>query len=128
SSDLIVDIFWASGACFFVSSDVFKMLNGFDEHFFAHMEEIDFCWRAKNSGHHIKYIYQSTVYHLGGATLSKANSKKTYLNFRNSLFALTKNAKGPLFAIVLLRLVLDGFAGCKFLLDLMPFHTWAIIK
>src|SRR5690606_5411973 len=120
----ITDIFWASGACFFVRSDVFKKLNGFDEHFFAHMEEIDFCWRAKNSGYHIKYVYHSKVYHLGGATLSKANPKKTYLNFRNSLFALTKNAPGPLFPIIFFRLVLDGLAGIKFLVDLKPAHTF----
>jgi len=124
----ITDIFWASGACFFVRSQVFRELNGFDEHFFAHMEEIDFCWRAKNSGYNIKYIYQSTVYHLGGATLSKANPKKTYLNFRNSLFALTKNAQAPLFPVILVRLILDGIAGCKFLLNLKPSHTWAIVK
>jgi GT2 family glycosyltransferase len=124
----ITDIFWASGACFFVRSDVFKKLNGFDEHFFAHMEEIDFCWRAKNSGYNIKYVYESVVYHLGGGTLSKANAKKTYLNFRNSLFAITKNAKGSLFPIVFTRLVLDGIAGCKFLLDLKASHTLAIIK
>lgn len=124
----ITDIFWASGACFFVRSDVFKKLNGFDEHFFAHMEEIDFCWRAKNSGYNIKYVYESVVYHLGGGTLSKANAKKTYLNFRNSLFAITKNAKGSIFPIVFTRLVLDGIAGCKFLLDLKASHTLAIIK
>lgn len=126
--DDITDIFWASGACFFVRNDVFKKLNGFDEHFFAHMEEIDFCWRAKNSGYHIKYVCHSKIYHLGGATLSKANPKKTYLNFRNSLFALTKNAQGTVFPIVFTRLVLDGIAGLKFLLDLKPSHTLSIIK
>lgn len=124
----ITDIFWASGACFFVRSDAFKTLNGFDEHFFAHMEEIDFCWRAKNLGYTIKYVYQSKVYHLGGATLAKANPKKTFLNFRNSLFALTKNAQGPLFPIAFIRLSLDGIAGIKFLLDFKPLHTLAILK
>ncbi|PKQ46550.1 glycosyltransferase family 2 protein [Confluentibacter flavum] len=126
--DDIADIFWASGACFFVRSEVFKKLNGFDEHFFAHIEEIDLCWRAKNSGYNIKYVYQSKVYHLGGATLSKSNSKKTYLNFRNSLFTLIKNAKGPLFPVMFFRLTLDGVASVKFLFELKPSHSLAILK
>ena len=75
------DIFWASGACFFIRNTVFKALNGFDESFFAHMEEIDLCWRAYNIGYTSKYIYQSTVYHVGGATLNATNPKKTYLKF-----------------------------------------------
>ena len=122
------EIFWASGACLFVKSSVFYELNGFDEQFFAHQEEIDFRWRVKNLGYNITYTYQSKVYHLGSATLSKLNPKKTYLNFRNSLFAITKNAKGPLLPIILIRLVLDGVAGCKFLLDCKPSHTLAIVK
>ncbi|MBS3993601.1 MAG: glycosyltransferase family 2 protein, partial [Bacteroidetes bacterium] len=84
-------IFWASGACFFVRTSVFMQLNGFDESFFAHQEEIDFCWRAYNSGHQVYYLPSSEVYHVGGATLNEANPKKTYLNFRNSLYTLTKN-------------------------------------
>ncbi|MBU3822803.1 glycosyltransferase family 2 protein [Flavobacteriaceae bacterium XHP0103] len=124
----LAEIFWASGACFFVRSSVFKQLNGFDEHFFAHMEEIDFCWRAKNLDYNIKYNGQSKVYHLGGATLSKANPKKTYLNFRNSLFTLIKNAKAPLFPTMFIRLTLDGIAGLKFLVELKPKHTLAILK
>ncbi|WP_100615293.1 glycosyltransferase family 2 protein [Confluentibacter citreus] len=126
--DDITDIFWASGACFFIRSEVFKKLNGFDEHFFAHIEEIDLCWRAKNSGYNIKYVYQSKVYHLGGATLSKASSKKTYLNFRNSLFTLIKNARGPLFPLMFFRLFLDGLASIKFLFDLKLSHALAILK
>ena len=126
--DDVADIFWASGACFFVRSEVFKKLNGFDEHFFAHMEEIDFCWRAKNCGQQIKYAYLSKVYHLGGSTLSKANPKKTYLNFRNNLFTLIRNAKGPLFFMMFFRLFLDGLAGLKFLFELKPSHTLAILK
>lgn len=122
------DIFWASGACFFIKKEVFQELNGFDEHFFAHMEEIDLCWRAKNLGHTIKYVGTSTVYHVGGATLKSTNPKKTYLNFRNSLYALTKNASGTLFITILIRLILDGIAGLKFLLELKPLHTWAILK
>ncbi|WP_299547681.1 glycosyltransferase family 2 protein [Seonamhaeicola sp.] len=121
-------IFWASGACLFIRNRVFHELNGFDETFFAHMEEIDLCWRAKNSGYFVKYTGTSKVYHVGGATLKNTNPKKTFLNFRNSLFALTKNAKGALFPLVFIRLILDGIAGIKFLLEFKPRHTFAVIK
>ena len=122
------EIFWASGACLFIRSKVYKELNGLDEYFFAHMEEIDLCWRAKNLGYTIKYEGASTIYHIGGATLSNSNPKKTFLNFRNSLFALVKNAKGNIFVLVLMRLILDGIAGLKFLFELKLIHTFAIIK
>jgi hypothetical protein len=126
--DDITEIFWASGACLFIRSTVFEKLNGLDETFFAHMEEIDLCWRAKNLGYEIKYIGNSKIYHVGGATLSNQNPKKTFLNFRNSLFTLTKNAEGSLFLIILFRLILDGVAGIKFLFELKPSHTLAILK
>jgi len=122
------EIFWATGACLFIKSEHFKRLNGFDESFFAHMEEIDLCWRAKNQGYSIKYVGDSTVYHVGGATLNAVNPKKTYLNFRNSLYTLTKNAKGSLFFIIFIRLVLDGIAAIKFLFELKPKHSMAILK
>ncbi len=122
------DIFWASGACLFVRSNVFKELHGFDESFFAHMEEIDLCWRAINLNYGVKYVGQSTIYHVGGATLSNLNPKKTFLNFRNSLFTLTKNAKGNVLLLILVRLLLDGVAGAKFLIELKPKHTLAILK
>jgi hypothetical protein len=122
------EIFWASGACLFIRSKVFNELNGFDESFFAHMEEIDLCWRAKNLDYNIKYCGKSSIYHVGGATLSNTNPKKTYLNFRNSLFTLTKNAKGNLMFLILVRLILDGVAGVKFLLEFKPKHTMSIIK
>lgn len=122
------EIFWASGACLFIKQRTFKELNGFDEHFFAHMEEIDLCWRAKNLGYTIKYVGDCTVFHVGGATLNVLNPKKTFLNFRNSLFTITKNAKGSLFGIILVKLCQDGLAGIKFLVDLKPQHTLAIIK
>ncbi|GAA3606225.1 glycosyltransferase family 2 protein [Flavivirga amylovorans] len=122
------EIFWASGACFFIRKSVFKEIHGFDEYFFAHMEEIDLCWRAKNLGYSIKYVGTSEIYHVGGATLDTTNPKKTYLNFRNSLFALTKNANGLLFPLILVRLILDGMAGIKFLLELKPMHTIAVVK
>ncbi|WP_242132386.1 glycosyltransferase family 2 protein [Aestuariivivens marinum] len=124
----IMTIFWASGACFFIRSSVFKALNGFDESFFAHMEEIDLCWRAYNSGYLIKYCGESEVYHVGGATLNNQNPKKTFLNFRNSLFTLVKNAKGHILLLLIPRLILDGMAGIKFLLELKFKHTFSVIR
>ncbi|WP_298496534.1 glycosyltransferase family 2 protein [uncultured Algibacter sp.] len=122
------EIFWATGACLFIKSNIFNTLNGFDEHFFAHMEEIDLCWRAKNLGYSIKYVGKSKVYHVGGATLKNTNPKKTYLNFRNSLITLTKNANGFVPGKLLIRLILDGVAAIKFLIELKPKHTFAILK
>ena len=124
----VLDIFWASGACFFIRKKLFNTLKGFDEHFFAHMEEIDLCWRAQNTGQSIKYVGASTVYHVGGATLSATNPKKTYLNFRNSLFTLTKNSAGVLLPKIFTRLVLDGIAGLRFLVQLKFGHVFAILK
>jgi len=85
------DIFWATGACFFIRSEVFYQLKGFDEDYFAHQEEIDLCWRIQNEGYNIQYVGLSTVYHVGGATLKETNPHKTFLNFRNSLFSICKN-------------------------------------
>jgi GT2 family glycosyltransferase len=123
------EIFWASGACFFIRSKTFFELNGFDEDYFAHQEEIDLCWRAQNLNKKIKYIGNSKIFHVGGATLNDLNPKKTFLNFRNSLFSLVKNLpKKSLLPIIFTRLVLDGLAGIKFLLELKPKHTFAILK
>jgi hypothetical protein len=123
------EIFWASGACFFIRGVAFKELRGFDVDFFAHQEEIDLCWRAFNKGHIIKYNSHSVVYHVGGATLQQANPKKTELNFRNSLVMLIKNLpKNYLFSIIILRLVLDGITAVQFLLQGKVKHTWAILK
>lgn len=125
----ITDIFWASGACFFIRSEVFHQLSGFDEDYFAHQEEIDLCWRVQNEGHTIKYVGLSTVYHIGGATLQETNPQKTFLNFRNSLLNIVKNVPKKWFLVVVFsRLVLDGIAGIKFLLELRPIHTLAILK
>ncbi|EDP95743.1 glycosyltransferase family 2 protein [Kordia algicida OT-1] len=122
-------IFWASGACLFIRKTVFQELNGFDEDFFAHQEEIDLCWRAYNLGYQTTYISESVVYHVGGATLHSTNPQKTYLNFRNSLCMLAKNLpKGILFPIIFSRLVLDGIAGVQFLFQLKFKHTWSILK
>lgn len=123
------DIFWASGACFFIRKDIYRKLNGFDGDFFAHQEEIDLCWRAFNLGYKAKYTSQSIVYHLGGATLNEGNPKKTFLNFRNSLLMLLKNLpKNKLFTILFMRLVLDGIAGIKFIFQGKFKHCFAIIK
>lgn len=127
--DNTYDIFWATGACFFIKSDVYHQLNGFDEDYFAHQEEIDLCWRIQNEGYSIKYVGTSTVYHVGGATLKESNPHKTYLNFRNSLFSISKNVpKRFVFFVILFRLILDGIAGLKFIIELRPIHTWAILK
>lgn len=125
----IHNIFWASGACFFIKSEVYHELKGFDEQYFAHQEEIDLCWRVQNEGHNIQYVGSSEVYHVGGATLRETNPQKTYLNFRNSLFTIAKNVpKRYVFIVILLRLLLDGVAGVKFIVELRPIHTWAIVK
>lgn len=127
--DDVSEIFWASGACFFVRSSVFKELQGFDEDYFAHQEEIDLCWRVQNEGYTIKYVGTSTVYHVGGATLQESNPRKTFLNFRNSLLNVVKNVPKEWFLFVVFsRLILDGVAGLKFLIELRPIHTWAILK
>lgn len=123
------EIFWASGACFFIRSSVYKELKGFDEDFFAHQEEIDLCWRTINKGYKIKYCSESIVYHVGGATLQQSNPKKTFLNFRNSLLMLTKNLpQDALFQVLIIRLLLDAIAGVKFILEGQFSHCWAIIR
>jgi len=123
------DIFWATGACFFIKSEVYHQLKGFDEDYFAHQEEIDLCWRIQNEGYNIRYVGASKVYHVGGATLKESNPHKTFLNFRNSLYSISKNVpKRFVFFVILFRLVLDGIAGLKFIIELRPIHTWAILK
>lgn len=123
------EIFWASGACFFIRKDVCRKLNGFDGDFFAHQEEIDLCWRAFNLGYKAKYSSKSIVYHVGGATLNEGNPKKTFLNFRNSLLMLLKNLpKNKLLSIIFFRLILDGIAGIKFIFQGKFKHCFAIIK
>src|SRR5690606_3831251 len=86
-----IEIFWASGAAMFIKKKFWELSGGFDSNFFAHMEEVDLCWRLKNHGYKIMYCPQSTVYHVGGGTLEAGSPRKTYLNFRNSLAMLQKN-------------------------------------
>lgn len=123
------EVFWATGACFFIRKEVYRTLQGFDDDFFAHQEEIDLCWRANNLGFTAKYCPTSVVYHVGGATLNNSNPKKTFLNFRNSLLMLTKNLpKGKLFPIIFTRLCLDGIAGIQFISQGKFKHCFAILK
>ncbi len=127
--DDIQEIFWATGACMFIRKDIFHSLGGFDEDYFAHQEEVDLCWRAKNHGHRVFYIGASKVFHLGGSTLSNMNPKKTYLNFRNSLFSITKNLpRRKAFIIIFIRLLLDGVAAFRFVLQGKLNHCIAILR
>ncbi|SCX80771.1 glycosyltransferase family 2 protein [Flavobacterium caeni] len=124
-----VAIFWASGACMFIRSDVYRKLGGFDGDFFAHQEEIDLCWRAFNLNHKARYIAQSVVYHVGGATLQQGSPRKTFLNFRNSLLMLLKNLPfSRLLPIIFARLCLDGVAGIQFAWQGKITHTMAIVN
>lgn len=110
------EIFWATGACMMVRADVYHAYGGLDNDFFAHMEEIDFCWRMKNAGYKVMYCPESSVYHVGGGTLPKNSSRKTFLNFRNNLILLYKNlppAEIP--RVFILRFLLDIIASLKFL-------------
>jgi GT2 family glycosyltransferase len=127
--DDIKQIFWATGACFFIRKSVFRELKGFDADFFAHQEEIDLCWRSFNLNFDTFYCGLSTVYHVGGGTLNATNPKKTYLNFRNSLFMLTKNVPtASLFIVLFIRMILDGLAGIQFLFQFKFSHSIAILK
>ena len=114
--DSVQEIFWATGACMFMRSKVFKELGGLDDDFFAHMEEIDLCWRTKRAGFKVMVQPKSVVYHVGGGTLHKSNPFKTFLNFRNGLELLAKNLpKNHLFFGILTRLLWDALAAFKFL-------------
>lgn len=122
-------IFWASGACLFIRKVVFETVGKFDERYFAHQEEIDLCWRLHNQGHIILYVGTSTIFHLGGGTLDNMKPQKTFLNFRNSLFNLVKNAPGPgVWWLVFVRMILDGLAGLVFIKQGKIVHSWAILK
>jgi hypothetical protein len=127
--DQLTDVMWASGAALFIRSEVYKKLGGLDGDFFAHMEEIDLCWRIKNRGFRIVCHPKSVVYHVGGATLPNHSSRKLHLNFRNNLFMLYKNLPSEkLLTTLLLRMILDGVAGIKFLLSLEFDNFKALLK
>ncbi|MFD2603535.1 glycosyltransferase family 2 protein [Flavobacterium suzhouense] len=122
-------IFWASGACFFIRKEVYRKLNGFDEDFFAHQEEIDLCWRAYNNNLKVMYCGESVVYHVGGATLNTGSPRKTFLNYRNSLWMMLKNLPtSKLFPVLFLRLSQDGISGIRHVFKGEFAHLWAILK
>ncbi|MGJ3233636.1 glycosyltransferase family 2 protein [Marivirga sp.] len=124
-----IPVFWATGACLFVKSQAFHELGGLDDKFFAHMEEIDFCWRAKNHGYQIYYCGESTVYHVGGGTLKAESPFKTYLNFRNNWLLLFKNLSIEEFkAIKKRRKRLDLLAAIQFMAKGKKANANAILK
>ena len=127
--EITPSILWGSGACLMVRTPLYNEAGGLDKDFFAHMEEIDLCWRIHLLGYDIKMVPQSRVYHLGGATLPKGNSRKTYLNFRNNLLLLHKNLPqrdGKRLLIV--RRLLDTLAFGMALAKLHWGDAWAILR
>ena len=127
--DSSVEIFWASGACLLIRSDLFFKAGGLDSFFFAHMEEIDLCWRLKNLGYRIRFVHEAQVFHLGGGTLPKKNHRKTYLNFRNNIILLVKNLPAKKLAgVLVVRFVLDFVAAAFFLIKLDPGESFAVVK
>lgn len=127
--DTARSVFWATGACLMVRKTAYEEAGGLDAGFFAHMEEIDLCWRMRNLGYDIACIPQSTVYHVGGGTLEYQNPAKVYLNFRNNLYLLYKNL--PLKKRkwrIFLRMMLDGIAALKYLFEGKPKLVKAILR
>jgi GT2 family glycosyltransferase len=124
-----ISVFWATGACLFVKAKAFHELGGLDDRFFAHMEEIDFCWRAKNKGYEIFYCGESTVFHVGGGTLKAESPFKTYLNFRNNWLLLYKNLNTEEFnSIRKRRKRLDLLAAIQFIAKGKKANANAILK
>lgn len=126
--DTVTDIFWATGACLVIRADKFHSVGGFDERFFAHMEEIDLCWRLKARGNNIVCIPQSVIYHIGAQTLSKESPQKTFLNFRNNWLMIYKNQPNHLFTTLFVRLFLDWAAALNLLRKGKSKNAIAVIK
>lgn len=123
------EIFWATGAAFFIRANLFHQLGGFDGDHFAHLEEIDLCWRIKRAGYKVMVCPKSLVYHVGGGTLSYNTPRKAYLNFRNSLYTLIKNEKSEkLYWLIPWRMILDGLAGVLFFVQGKWGHVFSIIR
>jgi hypothetical protein len=122
------EIFWATGAVLLIRAHLFHEAGGFDEAFFAHMEEIDLCWRIKKRGYQFRVVPESRVYHVGGGTLPYFSARKSYLNFRNSLFMIVKNHEGVLIFKLFNRLCLDGIAGIRFFLKGEWKHLFSVLK
>ncbi|MCB9184028.1 MAG: glycosyltransferase family 2 protein [Flavobacteriales bacterium] len=122
-------VFWATGACLLIRSEAFRAAGGFDADLFAHMEEIDLCWRLRRMGWRIGYTSRSMVLHVGGGALGYGSPFKTYLNFRNSLIVLMKNLRGAWWWLwILRRMVLDLFAAIKFVLEGHGRHSWQVSR
>ncbi len=127
--DIATRCFWASGAALFLRSSAFREVDGFDEFFFAHQEEIDLCWRLQHKGYSIYCEPASTVYHVGGGTLPVGNKRKVFLNFRNNLIMMRKNLPpGEAGRKILARLFLDGIAGIRYLLSGEVSSMFAVVK
>ena len=127
--DQPADIFWASGACLFIRTEVFKKEGGLDARFFAHQEEIDLCWRLRARGYRLACTPQSVVYHVGGGTLKAESPRKTFLNFRNNLLMVYKNIPADrLQSVMRLRFWLDYLAMAKLLLTGHFGNALAIVK
>lgn len=127
--DEVCDVFWASGACLVIRADVFEKEGGFDDDFFAHMEEIDLCWRLKSRGYRVVCVPQSKVYHVGGGTLHVEHPRKTYLNFRNNLFLLYKNLpQKQLFPVLFVRFFMDYLAAFQLFVTGKPQNAKAVFK
>ena len=127
--DDVAEVFWATGACMVVRSNLFKKVGGLDDEFFAHMEEIDLCWRFKSRGYKIMCIPQSKVYHIGGGTLNSESPHKTYLNFRNNLLMLYKNLPNDLLKPVMTaRLMFDYLAAFQLFITGKPKNAMSVLK
>jgi GT2 family glycosyltransferase len=123
------EIFWATGACMMIRSAAYQDFGGLDEDFFAHMEEIDLCWKIHRTGKKIFYCGQSSVYHVGAGTLGYDSPRKTFLNFRNNLSLIFKHfSTGELIFKLPLRFALDWLASFVFLLQGKPANAWAILR
>jgi GT2 family glycosyltransferase len=127
--DSTTDIFWSTGACMIVRSDAWRKCFGFDADFFAHMEEIDLCWRFHKAGYRVCFQHESSVFHAGGGALPYSSPFKTYLNFRNNLFLLYKNLpENKLRIILFIRKLMDGIAAFVLLFNGKFVHIKAIWK
>jgi GT2 family glycosyltransferase len=127
--DTTAEIFWASGACMFVRASAYKEAGGLDSDFFAHMEEIDLCWRLKRLGYKIIYCPGSIVFHVGGGTLPNNNPKKIFLNYRNNLFLLYKNLPAnKLIKIISIRIILDIISSFIYLFKPSISFTFAVFR
>ena len=127
--DTVRDIFWATGACMVVRTAVYRSCGGLDNDFFAHMEEIDLCWRMHSRGFRIRVVPESVVYHVGGGTLSSESPRKTYLNFRNNLLMLYKNLPDKeLSRILFIRWLLDLVAALHLFVSGKPANALSVLK